>query len=105
MRFGRASAAADWRSCVLRLGPDHRAPRGAQRRTLVMGASSIRFAAALALAVGVVSLVNDHAVSETAAPAGTVVLPDINVTDTRLVKGAGRGTRGKARGPVTRPQA
>jgi iron complex outermembrane receptor protein len=70
-----------------------------------MGASSIRFAGALALAVSAASLAHHPAASETAAPAETTVLPEVSVTDTRLVGGARRSQKGMARGPIVRRPA
>ena len=62
-----------------------------------MGASK-NLVSALALATGVAAL--DFAPAA-AQPNETTVLPDLHVTDTRLVSGAGRGRRGTAAGPGT----
>ncbi len=60
-----------------------------------MGASKRRIAGALALASSVAAL---HYGPATAQPNETTVLPELNVTNTRLVGGAGGGRRGVAPG-------
>lgn len=68
-----------------------------------MGTTSIRFTSALALAMSTALLAGPPAASQTTAPAEATVLPEVSVTDTRLVAGPGGSQKGRARGPAAVP--